>query len=43
MVYAFSEEDYREEVDIMKNNRAVGRDDVLVDQLSMAEYGGIDS
>ena len=33
MVYAFSEEEYRNGVTIMNNNKASGRDDVLVEQL----------
>ena len=31
MVYTFSEEEYRKGVAIVKNNRASGRDDVLVE------------
>ena len=34
MVYPFSEEEYRKEVAILKNNKASGRDDVLVQQLN---------
>ena len=33
MVYPFSEEEYRKRVAILKNNKASGRDDVLVEQL----------
>ena len=33
MVYPFSEEEYRKGVAILKNNKASGRDDVLVEQL----------
>ena len=33
MVYPFSEEEYRNGVAILKNNKASGRDDVLVEQL----------
>ena len=33
MVYPFSEEEYRKGVAIQKNNKASGRDDVLVEQL----------
>ena len=33
MVYPFSEERYRKGVAILKNNKATGRDDVLVEQL----------
>ena len=33
MVYLFSEEEYRKGVAILKNNKASGRDDVLVEQL----------
>ena len=32
-VYPFSEEEYRKIVAILKNNKASGRDDVLVEQL----------
>ena len=32
MVYPFSEEEYRKGVAILKNNKASGRDDVLVEQ-----------
>ena len=34
MVYPFSEEEYRKGVAILKNNKASGRDDVLVEQLN---------
>ena len=34
MVYPFSEEEYRKGVAILKNNKAAGRDDVLVEQLN---------
>ena len=33
MIYPFSEEEYRKGVAILKNNKASGRDDVLVEQL----------
>ena len=33
MVYPFSEEEYRKEVAILNNNKALGRDDVRVEQL----------
>ena len=33
MVYHFSEEEYRKGVAILKNNKAAGRDNVLVEQL----------
>ena len=33
MVYPFSKEEYRKGVAILKNNKASGRDDVLVEQL----------
>ena len=33
MVYPFSEEEYRKGVAILKNNKAAGRDDVLLEQL----------
>ena len=33
MVYPFSEEKYKKEVAILNNNKASGRDDVLVEQL----------
>ena len=33
MVYPFSEAEYRKGVTILKNNKASGRDDVLVEQL----------
>ena len=33
MLYPFSEEEYRKTVAILKNNKASGRDDVLVEQL----------
>ena len=33
MVYHFSKEEYRKGVSILKNNKAAGRDDVLVEQL----------
>ena len=33
MVYPFSEEEYRKGVAILKNNKASGRDDVLVEKL----------
>ena len=35
MVYPFSEEEYRKGVAILKNNKASGRDDVLVEQLKI--------
>ena len=34
MVYPFSEEEYRKGVAILMNNKAAGRDDVLVEQLN---------
>ena len=34
MVYPFSQEEYRKGVAILKNNKASGRDDVLVEQLN---------
>ena len=34
MVYPFSEEEYRKGVAILKNHKASGRDDVLVEQLN---------
>ena len=34
MVYPFHEEEYRKGVTILKNNKAPGRDDVLVEQLN---------
>ena len=34
MVYPFSEEEYRKGVAILKNNKASGRDDILVEQLN---------
>ena len=34
MVYPFSEEEYMKGVAILKNNKASGRDDVLVEQLN---------
>ena len=34
MVYPFSEEEYRKGVAILKNNKAAGRDDVMVEQLN---------
>ena len=33
MAYPFSEEDYRKAIAALKNNKAAGRDDVLVEQL----------
>ena len=33
MLYTFNEEEYRKGVVILKNNKAAGRDDVLVEQL----------
>ena len=33
MVYYISEEEYRKVVALLKNNKAAGRDDVLVEQL----------
>ena len=33
MVYPFSKEEYRKGVAILKNNKAAGRDDVLVEPL----------
>ena len=34
MVYPFSEVEYRKGVAILKNNKAAGRDDVLMEQLN---------
>ena len=38
MVYPFSEEEYRKGVAILKNNKATGRDYVLVEQLNNLGY-----
>ena len=39
MAHPFSEEEYRKGIAALKNNRAAGRDDVLVEQLKQGTYG----